>query len=251
MKIRTLALAGCFVIPAMVRAQSANSVIDYNAGTGFAAGFTNPATALGAPASGGAITPFAPAFAKSQLVSIGAGGSLTLQFSNPILNDPGNPYGIDFIIFGNTFFATTGGNANGALGGNNTGSTRVEVSMDDVTWYTLNPALAPTVDGIYPTDGIGNPYLPVNPSLTAGSFTGQNLAGVRSLYGGSAGGSGFDLGWAQDGNGDSVDLASVDYVRIDVLSGKSEIDAVTAVPEPTTFALALLGASALFLRHKI
>ncbi|HEV2692819.1 MAG TPA: PEP-CTERM sorting domain-containing protein [Verrucomicrobiae bacterium] len=251
MKIRSLALASLFAVPAAMYAQSATSVIGYTPGTGFAAGFTNAATALGAPSSGGAITPFAPAFSKSQLVSIGAGGSLTLQFANPILNDPSNPYGLDFIIFGNTFFATTGGNANGSLGGNNTGSTRVEVSLDDINWFTLNPALAPTVDGIFPTDGTGNPYQPVDPSLTAGSFTGQNLAGVRSLYAGSAGGTGFDIGWAQDGDGDSINLASVDYIRIDVLSGKSEIDAVTAVPEPATAALALLGASVFFIRRKI
>src|SRR5882724_6608740 len=145
MKIRSLAFASLFVIPTIIRAQFASTVIDYNSGTGFAAGFTNASVALGAPTSSGSVTPFAPAFSKSQLVSIGAGGSLTLQFSAPIANNAANPYGIDFIIFGNTFFATTGGNANGTLGGNNTGSTRVEVSADDVNWFTLNLTLAPTV----------------------------------------------------------------------------------------------------------
>ncbi|HET6559989.1 MAG TPA: T9SS type A sorting domain-containing protein [Prolixibacteraceae bacterium] len=36
------------------------------------------------------------------LVSLGAfGGSIVLEFSSPIKNDPANPYGVDFTIFGN------------------------------------------------------------------------------------------------------------------------------------------------------
>jgi hypothetical protein len=245
-----LALAGLFVMSTTLRAQFADAVISYNSGSGFAAGFTNASTALGAPTPGGGVTPFAPPFAKNQIVSIGAGGSLTLQLDTPIMNNPSDPFGIDFMIFGNTFFVLSGSTATGALGGNNTGTTRVEVSADDVNWFTLNPALAPTVDGIFPTDGTGNPLVAVDPSLTASSFAGQNLAGVRSLYNGSAGGSGFDLAWAQDSLGNDANLAFADYVRIDVLSGKSEIDAISVVPEPATYALVLAGAGLFFLRRK-
>ena len=55
---------------------------------------------------------------------------------------------------------------------------------------------------------------------------------IRSLYNGSGGGTGYDISWAQDGGGQSVFLPSISFVRVDVLSGKSEIDAISAVPEP-------------------
>ncbi|MBI3849452.1 MAG: hypothetical protein HY298_04045 [Verrucomicrobia bacterium] len=236
MKIRSLAVASLFVLSVVsVRAQFASSMIDYNSGTGFAAGYTNTSAALGAPASGSSVTPFGPPFAKSQLVSIGTNGSLTLRFDSPIINNPSNPFGLDFLIFGNTFFAITNGNfsgggiTSGALGGNNTGATRVEVSADGVNWFTLNPALAPTADNVFPTDGLGDPRLPVNPTLTGSSFGGLGLTGIRALYNGSAGGTGYDLAWAQDTNGNFVNLPIVRYVRVNVLSSKSEIDALAAV----------------------
>lgn len=39
-----------------------------------------------------------------KLVSLGAfGGSIVLGFEKPVVNDPANPYGVDFTIFGNAF----------------------------------------------------------------------------------------------------------------------------------------------------
>jgi len=78
--------------------------------------------------------------------------------------------------------------------------------------------------------------------LTGGAFL--------RLYNGSAGGAGFDLAWAQDGNGNSVDLPSADYIRIDVLSGRTQIDAVSVVPEPSASALGLMGLCLFWLRAK-
>ena len=211
----------------------ADAVISYNSGTNFAAGFTNAATSLGPPTTNA--TPFSPAFRNTQLVSLGTNGSLTVQFNTPIENDPTHRYGFDFTIYGNSGFLITNGNfsgggiTDGSIFGNNTGATRVSVSRDNVTYYELNPALAPTVDGWYPTDGSGNPSLPVNPSLTQANFAGQGLTGIRALYNGSAGGGSFDLSWAQDTNGNSVFLSDISYVRVDVLSGKSEVDAFSVV----------------------
>jgi len=233
------AFAGVLVLANSVHGQFADSVVNYDPGTGFAAGFTNSTAAIGAPALGASVTPFAPPFSKSQLVSIGTNGSLTLHMSVPIQHNPDDPFGIDFVVFGNSFFVSSGGNVNGVF--SSSVSTRVEVSADDITWYTLNPTVAPTVGILFPTDGTGNPQVPVNPSLTSSSLSGQNLAGIRSLYNGSAGGAGFDLAWAQDSGGNAVELPGADYVRIDVLNGRTQVDAVSVIPEPAIWELGIVG----------
>ena len=240
-----LAMASSVLVSTTAPAQFASSVISYERGTGFAANFTNSSAALGAPTPGIGVTPYAPPFSTSQLVSIGSGGWLTLQLNTPILNDASHPFGIDFLLFGNSFFVTTNGTGasartSGAIFTSSV-STRVEVSADGSSWFTLDPSLAPTVGTLFPTDGTGNPLTPVNPALTSSDFAGLNLAGIRSLYNGSAGGAGFDLGWARDSDGNFVDLESASYVRINVLSGRTQIDAVSAVPEPATGALLLVG----------
>jgi hypothetical protein len=237
----SLALAGAWFVALPIHAQFADTVVAYDRGTGFAANFTNSSAALGAPAASASVTPFAPPFSTAQIVSVGAGGSLTLQFNTPISDNPANPFGLDFLIFGNSFFVSSGGTASGAIFTSSM-STRVEVSPDNLTWYVLNPALAPTVGTLFPTDGPGNPFQPVNPALTAGDFTGLNLAGIRALYDGSAGGAGFDLAWAQDTLGNGVSLSGINFLRIDVLSGRTQIDAIVAVPEPSVFGLLMLPA---------
>ena len=124
-----LAFAGALVIPQATRAQFADAVISYNSGTGFAAGYTNASAALGSPASGASVTPFAPPFSSSQLVSIGGGGEITLQLNTPILNNPSAPFGVDFVLFANEFFVK---NSSGAVSGlfDHTASTLVQVSAD-------------------------------------------------------------------------------------------------------------------------
>jgi hypothetical protein len=224
------ALAGAVLVCIAHADGFADSVVGYNPGTGFSSGFTNTAVTLGPPAA--SATPFAPAFQKTQLLSIGAGGSLTVEFDTPIQNDPSHPSGLDFTIFGNSFFVESGVTATGSIFGSTPGSTSVSVSQDGSTFYTLNPALAPTVNYAFPTDGSGNPAVPVNPALTPADFTGLTLAGIRLLYDGSAGGSSYDLSWAQDSSGNQILLPSVSFVRVDVLSGKAQIDGFSEVPEP-------------------
>jgi hypothetical protein len=246
-----LALAGLFVMSTTVYAQFADSMLSHESGTGFAAGFTNASAALGAPALGSSVTPLSPPFAKTQLVSIGAGGEITLQMSSPILNTPANPYGLDFIIFANSFFIQNGGSGQSATTSGSLffhqNSALIQVSEDDVNWYTLNPALAPVPGEWFPTYGGGNPLLPVDPSLmNSADFAGLTLAQVESLYNGSAGGTGYSLAWAQDSGGNSVDLTSVDYVQIDVESGVLDLDAVSVVPEPATWAMVFVGAGLFF-----
>ncbi|MCI0533686.1 MAG: hypothetical protein L0Z50_00510 [Verrucomicrobiales bacterium] len=239
-RLFALALAGKLVV-ANSFAQFADAVVAYTPGVGVSTSYTNPVSALGQPSRitpgmfGGPVDPFNSAYLGSQLVSVGAGGSLTLEFNTPISNNPANPFGLDFIIFGNAGFTITNGNysgggiTDGSMYGNNAGSTRVSVSADGVTFYALDPALAPTVDTLFPTDGAGNFFQPMNPSLTSASFGGQGLAGIAARYAGSGGGAGYDLAWAQDTNGTPMTLNSVRFVRVDVLSGKSEVDGMAAV----------------------
>jgi hypothetical protein len=252
-------------------AQFASQVIGFNPGTGFATefgtglGYTNTSAVLGQPSSSspfGPVDPFNSQSARAELLSIGTGGSLTVKLGQPAVNSAQNPFGLDFIIFGNTGFVITngdysgGGITDGSIYGQNNGSTRVSVSADGATFYVLDLTLAPKVDGYYPADGQGDFRKPVDPLLTPFSFSGLGLAGIRSLYDGSAGGTAFDLAWARDGANQPVILNSAEYIRIEVLSGKSEIDGlsavnpITPVPEPSVLALGGLGLAALVLRQR-
>ncbi|MBX3405569.1 MAG: hypothetical protein KF869_02295 [Phycisphaeraceae bacterium] len=62
--------------------------------------YNNPSRALGPPTGGGTISPD-----NSGVVTLGGfGGSITLGFDRPILDDPRNPMGLDIIIFGNASY---------------------------------------------------------------------------------------------------------------------------------------------------
>jgi len=265
----TLALAGGLITSTIAHAQFASSVTAYAEGNGVDAGYNDPLTALGAPSIqtidpnpiyGGTfpVDPLDAPYLSDQITGVGTGGSLTLQFNTPILNNPNNPFGVDFIIFGHAGFNITNGDYNGggitdgSLYTGGTSDVQVSVSADGTMFYTLNPALTPQVDELFPTDGSGNPFLPVNPALTAADFAGQDLAGIRALYNDSAGGAGFSLAWAIDSNGQSVYLSSVDYVRLDVLDDGTPayIDAISVVPEPATWTLAITGAGLFLLRRR-
>ena len=247
-KIQSLALAGLFLtlLALNSRAQFATTVVSYSPGVGASSGYTNdPSVALDAPVQINpyfdAVEPFNPPYGDDEIISVGAGGSLTLRFAAPVANHASNAFGLDFIVFGNSGFIITNDYdsmawdwvgtpaTDGSLFGNNTGLSRVSVSADGTNFFLLNTNLAPQVDTLFPPDGLGNAQLPVNPALTADDFAGATLANIRSLYAGSGGGAGFDLAWAQDTNGNPVTLASISYVRIEVISGKVEIDALASV----------------------
>ena len=88
----------------------ASEVVSYSAGTNASAGYTDPSVALGSPgratgtgAFDGALTPFNAPYQASDVVSIGAGGSLVVRFDHPVTDDASNPYGVDLLVFGNAF----------------------------------------------------------------------------------------------------------------------------------------------------
>jgi hypothetical protein len=247
LRIRLLALAlasfGFTSIPSHA-SPFADMVVSYHPGVGFVPRFTNSAVALGEPSRinpFGETDPFDPPYGTNQIVSIGAGGHLVVRFQTPILNHPHNLYGLDFIIFGNSGFIITNDfdlttydwigtpATDGSLFGSSTGETRISVSSDGRNFFQLNPTLAPTADSFPPTDGSGNYHIPVAPGLTQADLAGATLEGIRFLYNGSGGGAGYDISWAQDGRGQRIFLPEIRFIRIDVLSGHSEIDGFASV----------------------
>lgn len=246
-RLFALALAGVVLSLPIRAAGYAEAVISYNSGNGFATefgsglGYTNQTAVLGAPSRitpgqfGGPVDPFSPPYLREQLLSVGTGGSVTVRLETPALNLPDNPFGIDFIVFGSSGFVITngdfsgGGITDGTLFAASDGVTRVSVSADNSAYFTLDPDLAPVVDGFAPTDGSGDFGLPMDPDIAGEQFAGLDVKGIRSLYAGSGGGTGYDISWAMDENGQQVTLDHIQYVRIDVLQGSSEIDGIAAV----------------------
>lgn len=219
----------------------ASRVISYSMGTNPANGFTNPLVALGPPErmtgegiDPGATTPFQPCFLSSEVVSIGAGGALTLGFNPPLRDHAGNPFGIDFLIFGNSFF-TDGAYPSGVVSGLASDGGTVQVTQDGATWLTIPMVLA---DGLFPTMGYvdcepysntagltaTNPHMPVDPALGMSAIAGVSYEELVALYDGAAGGAGVDLA--------SVGIAQAVAIRIVVGNGvvaNVEIDAVSRV----------------------
>jgi hypothetical protein len=168
-----------------------------------------------------------------------------VSFASPVIDDPGNPFGIDLLVFGNAFFFQPGSfepiaddiSADDAL---------ISVSQDGSTWFDVGSVFA---DGLFPTNGFtdtGGPFesggtvqsdftRPVDPSI---DWLGSDYAELVALYAGSGGGGGVDLG--------PLGLPWIQYVRITARNGvTAEIDAFADVaalplPEPGSYALLLI-----------
>jgi hypothetical protein len=177
------------------------------------------------------VDPFSPPYLPDQIVTLAGNGSLTVRLEQPVTDDPASPHGLDFLVFGNTFFQLNNDwtTTTGFLGGTNSGITRVSVSPDGTHYFTLDPDLAPNPDTWFPTDHAGSADLPVDPTLSALDFVGRDLEGIREVYQGSAGGAGYDLAWARDSDGDPVPLPYVRYLRFEQLHGEAQFDAFSAV----------------------
>jgi hypothetical protein len=246
LKLRLLVLATAgLVLNSQAASHFADTLIGYEPGAGFASRFISPEAALGEPSRvnpfNDATDPFNPPYGTNQIVSIGTGGSLVVQFHTPVLNHPNNLYDLDFTIFGGAGFVITNEfdfttfdwigtpSTDGSLFAQSTGETRVSVSRDGVNFYLLNPALAPVVDHFPPTDGAGNFHVPLIPGVTADDFAGATLEDIREVYRSSGGGASYDISWAQDAWGNKVFLPTIQFIRVEVLSGKAEIDGFAVV----------------------
>ena len=204
------------------------------------------------------VVPVYGAFRWYEIVTIGQGGSLTLKFNHPVANDRNNPYGIDFIIFGNSNQVIAAGGA-WTLDSNPEAVTVtgtifyergiVSVSKDGNKWYKFvtgtssDPNIVyankngPYADDFAPTCGFDwdsvnhvwgaelDPTRPIDPNLTAAGMNGKTVVQMIAAYKGSAGGTGFDIG--------IFGLDWIQYVRIEdnpaYSSATTEIDAVSDV----------------------
>lgn len=241
----------------------ADRVDQYDAGANPEFGFTDASVAVGAPermtgetTAGGdfisVVSPFNPAFETNEIVSIGEGGSLTVVFDEPIKDAPSNPFGVDFIIFGNGGFIDDdfpNGRVTTPALTFGLDAMRVLVSADGTNFVDLGMR----TEGVFPAMGYrdGGPFddtpgslltdftRPVDPSLTLSDFDGLSLAQIRALYDGSGGGTGIDI----SGSG----LGAITHVRIEAPDdgdpgrvSNVEIDAFAAVPEPRSALLFIM-----------
>jgi hypothetical protein len=258
----------------------ARSVVSYTAGSGtmyydWLSGdlFTNPSTALGRPTvdttgddwyipfdEPAPVVAVYPAFRAHELVVVGNGGSLTLAFDHPVVDHPDNPYGIDFIVFGNSFQVIGGGNgwANGDPDMTRNGGSafvekgRVSVSQDGATWLAYpsgadDPGaddFAPTLGRVYDTNrveralggwnawwgGPTDPTVPVDPALVPADWLQMSVAAISERYRGSAGGTGFDLGGLALTPDPGTGRKWIRYVRVERSGAVNpEVDAVADV----------------------
>ena len=170
-------------------AEFATTVVEYIEGEGVPTDaltglpFNDPSAALGRPTAdttGDAwdipaeaivpVVPVYPAFRSFELVSTGVGGRLTVRFDHPVTNDSRNPYGVDFIIFGNANYILdwqtpwTNGDPNLTTvldpGGFVEPGT-VSVSQDGAVWHTFSGDMGPHADPEGPYVGTDGPYADV------------------------------------------------------------------------------------------
>jgi hypothetical protein len=213
----------------------------------------------------GAFNTTPPPNPQKTVTTIGPGVDLIVAFDKPVLNDPANPYGVDLLVFGNSFFSHEGFLAPDSnmeqqtIGDNLFAEQTVLVSVAQNAggpWFTFSRK----GDALFPTEGYAWDRIthawgaesdftkPVNPNLTAADFTGKSVADGIDLYAGSGGGTGFDLS--------EVGLASAQYVRFQYDGSglePGEIDAVSDVspaPEPASGALIVVAGSVIASRRR-
>jgi hypothetical protein len=240
----------------------ATSVVHYTPGSN--ATLVDPDSALGPPTRTTAgwlsgdldVTMFNPPWQGSELVQIGAGGSLKLGFDHKVLDDPKNWFGLDFIVFGNAFLPDSSF-PDGVAEPVGAEPSKIRVSQDNITWYDIPGIYG---DDLFPTQGFMDtsiPYAndgstpsnflkPVDPALT-GTYVGMVYDQLLTVYAGSGGGTGIDISWAVNSEGQPGNLGWIQYVELWQPAGDAwdaEIDAisdVSAVPIPGAAWLLLSG----------
>jgi hypothetical protein len=229
----------------------ANQVIAYNPGTVADAGYVNPLVALGglnpitgsfgghgSPVVTDYLTPFDSAFSSSDLVEIGAGGSLILKLAETASTN-------GYTIGVHTGFGLV--DANYPSGVNTNPATYVnlwlrqadvQVSADGTNWGDLgtitfsspsNIDTGATTDPEGGSPGVGPAADPGKPFLgSLSTFNGLDWQGTLAALNGSAGGTWLNLSAVSDGNGHAI--SRVNYVKFSVPNSPS-LDPNTGKPE--------------------
>jgi hypothetical protein len=178
------------------------------------------------------------------IIEINPGGQITVNMGRRIYDDPNNPYGVDLIVYGNSFYTASGfgsavtdgtdmgvakipsGSASGIYGH----TTVVSVSQDGTNWFDY-----PQVSVLYPDDSYRwdntnhcwteeemNQTKPLNPAM---SFPANStVAYALDQFVGASGGTGYDL--KQSG------FPWIQYVRVSAITNSgvyTVIDAIGAV----------------------
>ena len=204
---------------------------------------------------GGVVHPAVPAYSGGIHLTLASPddeepGYVVIAFDHDVLDDPDNPFGVDFIVFGNA--GCTKSTTTGMTALDDPATCRLtaygfpEESVVEVAqnpngpWYgssrwRTSDGFAPTLGHRYdpenpdtslysgnrwwgaPTD----PTFPVDPRISFSNCAGLTLAELCQRYNGSAGGTGYDLEHAidEDGNELPADAAHGErkwfrYVRI-------------------------------------
>ena len=270
--LTSLALAAAGVMSAAVESPYGVEVVEYATGEGDVR-FRESKNVLGEPARfvniysgswsgvgysdvyGGVVHPAVPAYTGGRFLSLDSteddetgdevNGYVVIAFDHDVVDDPDNPFGVDFIVFGNSMCVkstTTGMTAlddpaSCVLTASGTWEEAVvEVAQSaDGPWYgsdrwRTSDGFAPTLGHMYdPANADTNLYsgnlwwgaktdatYPFDPRVSYSDCVGLTLAELCQRYNGSAGGTGYDLA---DADGLPADAAHgghkwFRYVRI-------------------------------------
>ena len=209
--------------------------------------FNNPNNVLGAPTRfvniysgswsgvgysdtyGGVVHPAVPAYGGGMHLSLVSPdevvpGYVVIAFDHDVIDDPDNPFGVDFIVFGNS--GCTKSTTTGMTALDDPATCRLtaagfpEESIVEVAqnpngpWYgsdqwRTSDGFAPTLGHVYdPANADANlysgnlwwgaptdPTYPVDPRIDFSDCAGLTLAELCQRYNGSAGGTGYDLAY--------------------------------------------------------
>ncbi len=190
---------------------------------------------------------------KKAVVTLKPGSWIIVKFDHPVIDYPDNLYGMDFIVFGNSWFIASADkvgdetNINSLIltGSIYPGQVKVSVSSDGNNWFGFNDG--PFADcNLFPTQAYqwdANNAIwtdepmdftkPVDPNLSWNDFANISAAQGIELYNGSGGGTAYDLQRLDNYENLATDPNSghryIQYVKLEGDDIGGQIDAVSDV----------------------